>query len=83
MVTDSGVADLSGEGVPQPGSYPGEGSVHKSAEVGFMGGEETGRGGSQGPWGLVGGEEVSEIFKTMEGCEGEDQDYDGNPVKFF
>lgn len=37
-----GIADQLGEGVPEPGSCPGEGSVPKTAEVGLVDGEETG-----------------------------------------
>lgn len=35
-------ADLLGEGVPEPGSCSGEGSVPKTAQVGLLDGEETG-----------------------------------------
>ena len=37
-----GIADMSGEGVPEPGSCPGECSDTKTAEFGCVGGEERG-----------------------------------------
>jgi len=39
MGLEAGLEDgegLMGEGVPEPGSYPGEGSVHKTAELGLV-----------------------------------------------